>query len=74
MIDLTQYKDIFGKPGEGIHFHVAIVDILLTIGLGYLLGKVFKRSPWGFILLLFVLGEFLHYIFGVNSAFWKLFK
>ena len=32
---LKQYKDIFGKPNEGVHsyrlFDVAIVDLLLTI-------------------------------------------
>ena len=32
---LCQYKDIFGKVGEGIHsyrfFNIAIADVLLTI-------------------------------------------
>ena len=35
MIDLCKYKDILGKPGQGVHsyriFNIAIVDVILTI-------------------------------------------
>jgi len=35
MFGLCKYKDILGKPGEGIHsirlFNVAIMDVLFTI-------------------------------------------
>lgn len=77
MIDLKQYKDILGKPGEGIHFHVfgiAIVDVVATILLGCLLGYLFSINPFWFILGLFILAEFLHYIFGVETTVMKLIK
>lgn len=35
MFDLCKYKDILGRPNEGVHsfriFNIAIVDVLLTI-------------------------------------------
>ncbi len=85
MWDLTKYKDILGKPGEGVHFHVggwAIMDFVGTILLGWLLGWLLGKwlkvnSTWltiGAILAVFVLGQFLHWIFGVDTTFMKLLK
>ena len=35
MLEFCKYKDLFGKPGEGVHsyriFNIAIVDVILTI-------------------------------------------
>jgi hypothetical protein len=79
-------KDILGKPGEGIHFHVfgiAVMDVLATVVVGCLFGwGGFER--WGngerytlfawmclSCLLLFALGETLHLVIGVETAFIK---
>ena len=39
-----EYKDIFGKVGEGVHsyriFNIAVVDVVSTIIMAYLL-KIF---------------------------------
>ena len=76
VVDLRLFKNILGVPGEGIHFHVleiAIVDVLATIIVGWLLAKLLKvRAIWP-IIVLFVLGELLHWLFGVSTTFMKLF-
>jgi len=72
---LKQYKDIFGKPNEGVHsyrlFDVAIVDLLLTILLAFLisyffLGNVFKNFIYASICLIFI-GMLSHRAFGVKT-------
>ncbi len=75
MVDLTRFKDVLGKPGQGIHFHIAgiaIVDVIATILVGWLLAWGLGVNPLWTITGLFVLGEALHLLFGVNSAFVKL--
>jgi hypothetical protein len=78
---MTPLKDILGKPGEGIHFHlfgVAVVDVLGTILLGCLLGWLYwwkyskEDYPVGwmafFTVWLFFLGEALHLLIGVDTT------
>lgn len=67
-----KYKDIFGKPGKGVHeFHVgnvAVVDTLLTliVAFGF---SYFSRIPFTVsIIFLLVLAIFLHWIFCVKSS------
>ena len=49
MFGLEKYKDIFGKPGKGIHrfsvCNLAVVDILLT----FLLAKVIQVGLFPYI-------------------------
>jgi len=71
---LCKYKDIFGKPDEGVHsyrlFGFAIVDTLLTILGAFLLYKYFGngRDAWAFLIGLFLVGILVHRIFCVNTA------
>lgn len=73
---LCKYKDIFGKPKKGIHsvriFGLAAVDTIGTIIIAYLLSRYMKWNPWYTILSAFVIGELLHYLFCVDTAFLKL--
>lgn len=69
-------KDILGKPGKGIHFHIygiAIMDVLATIILGY---RVWKNMPYAlfYTIWLFMIGEILHLIIGVNTTIIKWLK
>ena len=66
------YKNLFGTPGKGAHAHringYALVDTLATV-LAALIITLF--TGYNFVLVfiaLFILGEFLHYIFGVQTA------
>jgi hypothetical protein len=69
-----EYKDIFGKVGEGVHsyrvFNIAIVDVIATIIMVYLL-KIFvfpKRSFLKLTIILFLLGIILHRLFCVKTT------
>jgi hypothetical protein len=70
---LCQYKDILGKPGQGIHsyriFNIAIVDVLLTIIGAYVIYLFFPKINYFVILILFfILGIILHKIFCVKTT------
>lgn len=68
---LKKYKDIFGKPGEGIHKYrflgTAISDYLLTI-LAAVIITYFTKIPLVLTTIFaFVLGILFHIIFGVET-------
>jgi hypothetical protein len=84
MNKLCQFRNLLGKPNTGFHkqrfLGFALYDILGTIGLGilvsYITGKVpfLKWSYFKSILIMFLLGVFLHWLFCVDTAFMRLFK
>ena len=70
---LCQYKDILGKPGQGVHsyriFNIAYVDVLFTIIGAYIIYLFFPKINYFVILiLLFILGIILHKIFCVRTT------
>ena len=69
---LCAYKDIFGKPNEGVHsyrfFGIAIVDFLMTIIGAIIIAYYFNYDYIVTILVLFILGIILHRIFCVDTA------
>ena len=71
MRQLCEYKDIFGKPREGVHalrvFDLAIFDIVGTFGLAYGLHKVTGYNYWKCVVFMFVLAIFLHWLFCVET-------
>jgi hypothetical protein len=71
-MDLCKYKDIFGKPREGVHsyriFNIAIVDLGLTIIIGYLISKFFKLKLLYVLIVLFILGIIAHKLFCVKTT------
>jgi len=73
-------KDLLGKPGEGIHFHflgLAVVDVLLTVVVGSLIGWWISHEWIGcvvFAVLLALIGEFLHVVIGVDTVVVKWLK
>ena len=72
MIDLCKYKNIFGKPNDGIHsyrlFNIAIIDLLATIIVAWLLSYLFDISFIMITLLLLLMGIILHNIFCVKTT------
>ena len=74
---LCQYRDIFGKVGQGVHSYricnIAIVDVLLTVLLAYILHWFMPYYKFIYILAsLFVLGIIMHRIFCVRTTVDKL--
>ena len=77
-MDLCQYKDIFGKPGEGVHsyrlFNIAVVDVVLTVLLGLLIAYWMQLNwRWASLVVLsmFLLGIFSHWLFCVDTTIHK---
>ncbi len=73
-----KYKDILGKPGEGLHsyrvFNIAIVDVLFTVLLAKFI-QYYIMEGTDFLLILiccFILGIILHRIFCVRTTIDKL--
>ena len=70
------YKDILGIPKQGVHseriFGLARNDIIGTILLSITTSILLNISLWKTLLFWFILGEILHYIFGVDSAFLRM--
>jgi hypothetical protein len=81
-MNLCKYKNILGKPNEGIHsvriFNISIMDVLMTIILGILLQLFLMRVCHIYIdlfiilFLLFSLGILLHRLFCVRTTIDKL--
>lgn len=76
MFDLCKYKDILGKPKQGVHsfriFNIAIADVLLTILAAYILSIFVKISVFYSLILMFILGIISHRIFCVRTTIDKL--
>jgi uncharacterized membrane protein YciS (DUF1049 family) len=72
------YKDALGVPGEGFHsvrfMDVAVGDTVGTVALAWLLAQGFKWNFWTTLLVLFVLGEILHWYFCVDTTVIKFLK
>lgn len=73
---LCQYKDIFGKVGEGVHsyrlFDVAIVDVVSTIIGAFFISIAINKNFWIVLIVLFILGIILHHLFCVRTTVDKL--
>ena len=72
-----KYRNVLGEPGKGVNqyrlFHLAIVDVLLTILLALLIHRFYPSQNIFLILLaVFLLGILVHRLFCVNTAINKL--
>ncbi len=73
---LAEYRDILGKPNEGVHakrigpfaLNDFIGTIIGAIILSYIINTTFIKA----FIFLFILGEVLHYIFCVDTAFLRI--
>ena len=68
---LCQYKDVFGKPGKGVHSYrfmdVAVVDVVFTILGAWLIAYAWKLNFWYSLLGLFLVGIIMHRLFCVKT-------
>ena len=66
---LSEYRDVFGAPGTGVHktrfLGVALVDFALSVLGAVLISWVFKMPIDLSLILVLVLGIILHALFGV---------
>ena len=71
------FKNILGKPGEGIHkyrmFGMALIDWVATIIAAILISLKFEK-PFLYVFIgLFILGELLHWAFCVDTPIIRFF-
>ena len=70
-MNLCKYRNVFGDVNKGVHkyklFGIAIVDVIGTIIIAYLLHYLFNWNYWYTLLGLFILGIILHRLFCVNT-------
>ena len=71
-MSVCQYKNAFGKPGEGAHrfriFNIAIVDFTLTILLAYIIYYLTGFSLYYVVPMTFLFGIILHRLFCVRTT------
>ena len=76
MCIFKQFKDIFGRPGEGLHsyriFNIAVIDVILTILLAFLISKYYKVCIYTTTIVLFLLSIVSHRLFCVRTTIDKL--
>jgi hypothetical protein len=67
------YKFVLGIPGEGFHearlLGLARNDTIGTVFLALLTAWLFEINVWTSLVVWFVGGEILHYMFGTQTAF-----
>jgi hypothetical protein len=74
---VCSYKNILGEPSTGLHgyriFNIAIVDVLLTIIMAFIIQLFYLKYKISQILSgLFILGIILHRLFCVRTTIDKL--
>lgn len=71
-MDLTQYKNVLGKPRQGFHkarlFGLARNDLIGTAIIAFFISHSSVSKFLATFLLLVIIGIYLHWIFGVDSA------
>jgi hypothetical protein len=75
-LNLCKYKDIFGRPKEGVHsrriFDIAVMDVIATLVLAALITWYSQIPIWKTSLALFTAGIVLHRAFCVRTTIDKL--
>ena len=68
-----EYRNILGEPKKGFHeqtlFGVAIYDLIGTFIIAIILSIITGYPVIKSFLYLFITGQFLHILFGVNTRF-----
>ena len=76
MANFCQYKNAFGASGTGAHSYrfmgFAVVDTVLTILAAFLIAWLANWPFWIVLLVLFVMGIYLHWLFCVQTTVGKI--
>jgi uncharacterized membrane protein len=71
MQGLCKYKDILGKPREGIRkyriFDISIMDTVVVLIFGYIISWYMQWNLWIVLIVLFISGIIVHKIFCVRT-------
>ena len=71
-MNLCKYKNMFGAPNTGAHkyrfLNIAIVDVLATVIVAYILSWIFKTNFFYTLITFFIIGIFAHRLFCVRTT------
>jgi uncharacterized membrane protein len=71
-LNLCKYKNLFGKPGEGIRKYrildIAIFDTTVVIIIGLLISHFTGYNIWLTLAVLFISGIIVHRLFCVKTG------
>jgi len=71
MQGLCKYKDILGKPREGIRkyriFDISIMDTVVVLIFGYIISRYMEWNLWIVLVVLFISGIIMHHLFCVKT-------
>jgi|TARA_B100000795_G_C22655242_1_gene381891 hypothetical protein len=72
MCIFQKYSHIFGEEKKGLHrfriYDIAIIDVILTILAAIIISYYTKYKFFIILIILFILGIIMHYLFGVNTT------
>lgn len=72
MCIFQKYSNIFGEEKKGLHrfriYDIAIIDVILTILAAIIISYYTKYKFFIILIILFILGIIMHYLFGVNTT------
>lgn len=79
---LSRFKNIFGEPGKGFHqqrfMGMALYDLIGTLIIALIICYIEKDNSipnfMYIFFIIFLIGEILHILFGVDTAFIKWLK
>ena len=76
MCIFKNFNKILGEPGKGLHniriMNIAIIDVIFTILLSYIISKKYKYNFKKTLLNMFLLGIVSHELFCVKTTINKL--
>jgi hypothetical protein len=71
-MSLCKYKNIFGEENTGVHqyriFDIAIIDVLCTIILAYIITKIYNFNFSNTLIIVFIIGILMHKLFCVRTT------
>lgn len=74
---LCKYKNIFGEPNKGVHKlrfgPFAFIDLVGTLIIAGIIGYIFNVDVFITFVILFIIAQFLHWLFCTNTAFVNFF-
>ena len=76
MVNLCKYKDLFGKPNEGIHqyriFDIAIVDVIVVVFCSWIIAWILRLPFLLTLAIIFAIGIVVHRLFCVRTGLDKM--
>jgi hypothetical protein len=70
-----EYKDLFGKPREGVHKYripildLALIDVIMTIFGAYLISRYTRYNRfWKVLFIMWIISIIMHTLFCVETS------